>query len=328
MSEPSRADTAPGGPHHADASPPASAQQGPPAVGAVPPGPLPWVLLRGLTRERRHWGAFPAQLAAAAGEARLAQRPIVALDLPGNGARHGDPSPASVPVLAADARRALRQLGHAPPYRVLAMSLGAMVAVAWAEAWPQEVAGLVLVNTSLRPFSPLHRRLRPAAWPLLLRALFGGLTGRAREAAILELTSHRALTGPTAASTAGPSGPALAEDLFAASGFDPAAVLDDWTAWQREHPVTRANALRQLIAAARYRAPRAAPACPTLVLAGARDRLVDPGCSRALAQAWGLGLVEHPAAGHDLALDAGDWLAQQAASWAVASPGASRPLAR
>lgn len=318
----------PGASRGRDGASAASHRPGGRALDGAATRPAPWVLLRGLTRERRHWGGFPAQLAAAARRAGLPEAPIVALDLPGNGTRHGEPSPASVAALAAQARRAMQRLGHPPPYRVLAMSLGAMVAVAWAEAWPQEVAGLVLVNTSLRPFSPLHRRLRPAAWPLLLRALLGGLTGRAREAAILELTSHRALTRSPAASTASPSGHGLAEDAFPVSGFDGAAVLDDWAAWQREHPVTRANALRQLIAAARYRAPRTAPACPTLVLAGARDRLVDPGCSRALAQAWGLSLVEHPAAGHDLALDAGDWLAQQAASWALAARGASGPLAR
>ena len=34
------------------------------------------------------------------------------------------------------------------------MSLGAMVAVAWANAHPQELARCVLINASLRPFSP------------------------------------------------------------------------------------------------------------------------------------------------------------------------------
>jgi len=42
-----------------------------------------WVLLRGLMREQRHWGAFPATLARA-----LPGAAILTPDLPGNGTRH------------------------------------------------------------------------------------------------------------------------------------------------------------------------------------------------------------------------------------------------
>ena len=38
-----------------------------------------WVLLRGLTREARHWGGFPERLGAALGVE------VHCLDLPGNG---------------------------------------------------------------------------------------------------------------------------------------------------------------------------------------------------------------------------------------------------
>ena len=49
------------------------------------------------------------------------------------------------------------------------MSLGAMVAVDWAARHPEELAGCVLINTSLRPFSPWYQRLRPANYGALLR---------------------------------------------------------------------------------------------------------------------------------------------------------------
>ena len=50
-------------------------------------------------------------------------------------------------------------------------------------------------------------------------------------------------------------------------GGDAQALLDDWVAWHREAPVSAANALRQLAAALRYRAPAIRPAMPLLVLA-------------------------------------------------------------
>ncbi|HEX6736063.1 MAG TPA: alpha/beta hydrolase [Azonexus sp.] len=240
-----------------------------------------WVLLRGLSRERRHWGAFPELLRAADGN------PVVALDLPGNGRRHRLRSPASVGELAADCRRQLQAQGLVPPYRLLALSLGAMVAVAWAGRHPDEVAGGVLINTSLRPFSSFFHRLRPAHYPALLGLLLEPDAGR-RERRILELTSNR------------PPEPQL---------------LAEWTAWAGQNPVAPANALRQLLAAARFVAPPVPPAVPLLVLGSAGDRLVDVRCSRQLARCWQVAYAEHPSAGHDLPLDDAAWVVGQVGRW-------------
>ena len=54
-----------------------------------------WVLLRGLTRESRHWGEFPARL-----QSRFANSNVVALDLPGNGRLNAQRSPASIEAMA------------------------------------------------------------------------------------------------------------------------------------------------------------------------------------------------------------------------------------
>jgi pimeloyl-ACP methyl ester carboxylesterase len=180
----------------------------------------------------------------------------------------------------------LQRLGIKPPWHLLAMSLGGMVSVAWAQAHPEEVAAQVLVNTSLRPFSHFWQRLRPASYPALAGLILPGSTPEDWERAVLRLTSNGAHD----------------------------EVLPRWLALHRAQPVTRRNALRQLLAAARYQAPRRAPV-PTLVLASERDRLVSCACSRALAAAWQCELHLHPQAGHDLALDDGPWLAAHAAHW-------------
>lgn len=243
-----------------------------------------WVLLRGWTRESRHWGAFPGQLREVLPEAQP-----IALDLPGMGVFHGRGSCASIAPMVAHCRAALRERDIAPPYGLVGLSLGAMVCVEWAARHPDELRGAVLVNTSLRAFSAFHERLKPSSYATILRLAFLERDIRAREAAILRLTS------------AGAAGDA--------------AVLDAWTRYARERPVARIDIARQLVAAATYRAPRSAPRTPLLVLTGAHDRLVDPACSRTLAGRWGAAHAEHPTAGHDLPLDDGAWVAARIAEW-------------
>lgn len=243
-----------------------------------------WVLLRGLMRDSRHWGDFPRAFGQAFPEAR-----VVLLDFPGNGSLHRERSPTAVEAMVEHARAELRRRRLPPPYRLLAMSLGAMVASAWAYRHPQELHACVLINTSLRPFSPPHWRLRPAVWPQLLRLVTMAPEPRAIEAMILKLTSQQAAA--------------------------PEALIEDWTAWRAAAPVSRANALRQLVAAARYRAPRQAPAVPLLVLNGARDQLVDPRCSQRLARQWGCRLDIHSEAGHDLPLDDAAWVIERIRDW-------------
>ena len=88
-----------------------------------------------------------------------------------------------------------------------------------------------------------------------------------------------------------------------------------WVRLRRERPVTTANALRQLVAAARYRARPAAPTAPMLLLAGAADALVAAQCSHDLARQWRLASAQHPRAGHDLTLDAGAWVVDEIERW-------------
>lgn len=240
------------------------------------------VLLRGLTREARHWGGLP-QLLAEAGNT------VVTLDLPGNGAFCGQRSPATVRAMMLAAREQLRLQGVAPPYQLLAMSLGGMVAADWAQQFPREVASLVLVNTSMRPFSPATDRLRPGNWVSLLR-----LATSWREAADAEALIHRLTCRRTDTRT---------QDLAA------------WQQIRRSAPVSAGNAWRQLWAAARFAAAPAAPACPVLLLSSAGDRLVHPRCSLALALAWQAGHLIHPWAGHDLPHDDPGWLCQAIAGW-------------
>lgn len=244
-----------------------------------------WFLLRGLTRESRHWGSFPQHLGEALGGAR-----ITCLDLPGNGQQNGLASPHSVEAMAdwCHAER-VRRGSKVGPCGVLAMSLGAMVAVAWAQRHPDDLAAAVLINTSLRPFNPFYRRLRPANYPRLLRLFGFPASEREIETVILQMTTCRV--------------------------SDPDAVIEQWLQWRRENPVSRRNALIQLLAAMRYRALRKRPLDRLLLLTGARDALVDTRCSLQLAERWDVPLFAHPDAGHDLPLDDEPWVLAHVQLW-------------
>ena len=246
-----------------------------------------WILLRGLTREGGHWGAFPNLL-----QRRSMQSRILALDLPGNGTRNGLRSPASIEAMTQWCRDHVRSQGIPPPYHLLAMSMGGMVAVDWAARSPDEIAGCVLINTSLRPLSPWYRRLRPGNYGALIALALAPGFDAWHERTILRLT-----------------------------GRDPAgssATLGEWLHLRRTRPVSAPNALRQLLAAARYLAAATAPPVPLLVLTSRHDRLVDWRCSQELARHWRTDFGVHPTAGHDLTLDAGAWVADQVARWATA----------
>lgn len=245
-----------------------------------------WVLLRGLLRDSRHWGEFPQQLQRAIGAPHL-----VMLDFPGNGSLHQQASAISVPEMAQHIRTQLRQLGYPPPYAVLALSLGAMVAVEWSAQHPQELERMVLINTSLAPHNRFYQRLRPANYPALLRFLIYGSIAQ-RERLILRLTSTTPRT--------------LAQR---------AELLACWTRYAESCPVSRINILRQLRAALNYRATANAPTVPLLLLGGQQDRLVSVACTLTLAQLWRCNIKLHPTAGHDLPLDDADWVIRQIQQW-------------
>lgn len=235
--------------------------------------------MRGLVRQARHWGDFPQRLRDAfPGDA------VACPDLPGCGAKNRMQSPWNIPAYAEALHADIQSLPH--PRVMVAMSLGGMVATALALQYPSDLDGLVLLNSSLAGLSPFHRRLQPGAWP----AVFGTLacrTPQTREARILGLVSNRPEKR--------------------------AQALPHWGAIAREAPVSLANSARQLAAAARFRLPTDMPglAMPVTVLSSLGDRLAHPSCSAAMGRALKARAAEHPDAGHDLPLDAPEWVAGQ-----------------
>lgn len=236
-----------------------------------------WLLLRGLAREARHWGRFTDVLA------EVTHDTVHCLDLPGAGTEANTPCPTSMRGLSEDLRRRWLPLRatHPGQWSLLGISLGGMVSMQWCSDHPQDFSRVVLVNTSAANIGLPWERMD---WHVL-RQLPHALREPdpvARERLILSFTSR------------------LATDLD--------SVAHRYADYSRERPMRRRNVLRQLIAASAFRAPERL-SLPTLVVSGAHDPLARPVCAQRLARRLAAPLREHPTAGHDLGLDAPEWLA-------------------
>lgn len=240
-----------------------------------------FLLLRGLTREQRHWGEFVPLL-----QQQFPAAHILALDIPGNGARYQQVSPASIAAMTDALRQQLIDLGHTGPLQLIALSMGGMIALDWMQRYPSEIASAVLVNCSVSSFSPFYQRLRWQIYSCIFKIF--RQNPAERERTILQLTSNLQREN--------------------------AALLASWQQWQQQCPVSSSNALRQLRAAANFK-PLHKPSQPLLLIASVADQLVDYRCSLKLQQVWQLPLVTHPSAGHDVALDDPAWLVDVINDW-------------
>lgn len=243
----------------------------------------PMVLVRGLIREQRHWGAFFALLQQA-----FPERLILSFDTPGNGMLCHLSSADSIAQMRQSLRIQLRlKNGNIDSVDIVAISLGGMIAVDWATSFGHEVNSLVLINSSNAQFSPFYKRLNWRIYLHLLAVVFAS-SSIERQAKILHLTSR-----------------------FPNNHQD---VLQAWLKWAEQCPITLKNAYLQLKAAAAFKAP-IKPKQAMLILNSRRDRLVDASCSVELARRWKANLKQHPTAGHDLPLDAPLWSVKQIQQW-------------
>jgi pimeloyl-ACP methyl ester carboxylesterase len=240
-----------------------------------------WVLLRGLVREKGHWGAsFLRRF-----QEEFAPHAVLAVDLPGAGEFRDEPSPTDIAGMFRFVRsHVMTQAPTDHKIALFAVSLGAMVAMEWMRQAPEDLALGVLVNTSSKALSGPHRRLRWQIWPEFI-AIMREVDARRREQLIVNLLINSQ------------EARALAQGLWAQLAVD--------------RPISWRTFFSQIWAAARFEGLVSRPDVPVLLLAGTGDRLVDPSCSVALARQWNWALSQHPWAGHDLPWDDPEWVLEK-----------------
>lgn len=233
--------------------------------------------LRGLIRERDHWGSFVDHMKEAFPESKLSM-----IDIPGAGTKFQNPTPTTIGGMVEEMRQeysTLHQEGDEPI--LVAVSLGGMIGLEWLRRYPKDFTRVIFMNTSFGGLSPFYHRLKLDAFIYLLRVPF--LKGREKESHILKLVSNH-------------------PEVFN-------ETLDLWERIQRERPVSLRNTLVQLMAAARYKPVNYKPEIPVHLYASTTDRMVSVECSRAISKAWEIALEEHPTGGHDLTVDDPKWIA-------------------
>ena len=242
-----------------------------------------WVLMRGLGRESGHWGPFVETMRQA-----LSPDQVMTVDHPGMGRQLQRAVPHSISAMAEAARTQVPR-GNGAAYILFGHSLGGMVALDWAARYPQEVVGVVLINTSSSDTSPWDERLTLSALHKMGKILLESSENE-REQEILNLVSRVPDRHPT--------------------------ILNEWVQIARERPVSKTVLARQLWAASRFKLTKMMEQKrPILCLGSMGDELVNPACSERLARTLKAQLALHPWAGHEVTLDDPEWVQTQVQNW-------------
>ena len=257
----------------------------------MPPrnAPALFILIRGLGRESKHWGDFPARL-----QDKIPASIVKCIDLPGTGENLAMRSPMHMRELSEFARseteffKRKMNLGHIETY-VLAPSLGGMVATDWMINYPKDLAGIILINTSFASWSSFWHRLQPQALQSILKIVLKDKDAYARESHVVKMVSND-------------------KEKFLAHA-------EAWSKTFAARPIQLNTILRQLMAAHGFAPPKVKIETPALLLSSIEDHMVSPKCSEMIQRVWDCAHFVHPWAGHDIPLDDPAWVVEKTCDW-------------
>jgi pimeloyl-ACP methyl ester carboxylesterase len=243
-------------------------------------------LIRGLTREKRHWEGFDKKL-----QNTLHEKKVVCLDLPGFGDKFNEKSPLTINGIAEKVLKS-KEYNSFKDYKktLVGLSLGGMVCLEMAFKKPEDFSRLVIINSSQRFKTPFYKRINFFKLPRLF-FLFLFKATYMRERLILRLTTN--------------------------TKFNP-DIPKKWSDFYNEKPLKRRSALYQTLAGGSFSLRRKCSVLKTLkgyVLVAKKDRLVNPYSSEIIARVLNWPIESHPSAGHDLPYDDPDWVVSKIKSF-------------
>lgn len=234
-----------------------------------------WVLLRGLSRGNNHWGELPKLLQEQGLEVEL-------IEIPGNGTRYKETTPLSSLKVIESIKKKSQFAKEQKTFNICGISLGGMLALKWAQMYPDEVEHVVIINSSLSQLSPVHHRISLRSIVKILR----GLTSKdpmERESITLSLTVNN-------------------EEVRK-------QYLKSFARLSQKNPISAQNFLRQLYLATRIKVNQSLTLqVPVTIIVSIKDHFVSPSCSFEMARFFGVNPISHPTSGHDLPLEAPEWL--------------------
>jgi pimeloyl-[acyl-carrier protein] methyl ester esterase len=243
-----------------------------------------WLLLRGLSRNHKHWLDFKDRAQAA-----LPASKIHFIDLPGFGQNANQAAPLSISQNTQIVREQWQQLKSRgskqeflQPWGVLALSFGGVVALDWISK-NEDFQSALIVNTSLSNFSSASERFNFAALsPILIRL---GIAEE-REKLILQLISNNSQRRME--------------------------LESNWLKASEVYPISLRNTLRQLWAARQFTLDLSLASkiksTHVTVIASEFDRLVSSSCSKKISKKLDLKLKIDFESGHDIPIDNPEFL--------------------
>ncbi|EQC45376.1 alpha/beta fold hydrolase [Bacteriovorax sp. Seq25_V] len=239
-----------------------------------------FVLIRGLGRQKGHWSNFPEQLCQAIADAK-----VHFIDLPGSGSKYEEVFPLETQSLLTQVKNDLDQLKSKHPegtWHFISISLGGLVTLKLTEHFSKLCDSIIIINSSAKDLSPFYERLNYKIYKTFIAAI-KSKDLKNRERIVLDLTTNNI------------------------SNEEKDRIASEWAVLAEKEPMSMKNFGRQLLWAAKTSAPKKL-ATRTLIVTGLGDRLVSYNCSVNLARRLGSEIEIHPTAGHDLSLDAPEWL--------------------
>jgi alpha-beta hydrolase superfamily lysophospholipase len=238
------------------------------------------VLVRGLVREKYHWGSFVTELKDSFPSAN-----IITPEIPGVGEFVDQVSPNNLEDMVTFMRANIKDQLTGEDNYLVAMSLGGMMARQWIEIYPTDFKQVTLVNTSFKGINPLFNRLKPMSVVNFIK-IFLTPGVEARENAIVKMVSNNTTNHEK--------------------------IIKDWIEIQKRRPVKRQSFINQIKGALSFKPQQSWPDnLPLLILGGKKDRLCNYKSSLELNAKWGGSVYIHPEAGHDLPIDASTWMIEK-----------------
>jgi pimeloyl-ACP methyl ester carboxylesterase len=234
-----------------------------------------WIFLRGLTRAAFHWGDFPQIFRDAHPDWE-----VEFLEIPGNGILNHRDTPIDPVTVIKEISEQSQFIKEGKSFHLCGISLGGMIALKWAELYPEQVESVAIINCSLSQYSPFYQRLSPKLYRKIVTTLLSrGVLNK--EQIILNITSNRP------------------------ERYD--HYLESFTEFSKNHKVQRKNFFRQLALANNIKITNLDK--PLKVICSEGDRLCASQCSKVIARELKGSIYIHPTAGHDLPIDEPEWLA-------------------
>ena len=260
------------------------------------------VLLRGLAREAGHWGTFHEQFRLALSLSNHEETVnVLTPDLPGCGIHYKLSAASSIESMTDFVREQVFSSNDGNLTKrsitLIGLSMGGLIALDWAQRFPEEIRYIAMINSSLGN-QPISWRLSPRSWPSVVKALLSSTN--VREKTILRQVSNER------------DAQRLSEPL--------------WLDIQKRHPVKRITILKMLWAAANFKPSQSRIGeqqthqhIKGMVIGSRRDKLVSFSASNDISKQLDWPIISHPTAGHDLPMDAPTWLCNVLVNWLLPS---------